>query len=333
MSKARAESTWKQYNYAFKRFQKWAAEVGQVALPCSAATAELYITYVGLSTESVAAAVSAYSAINAFHEVKGLVSPVKSATCKMILEGIRRSFGKPSTQSEFLSPSETGAFVAICLAAAPCRKSLRFLRAAWCEATCFRGAARFGDLVKVKRKDVKVEADKVEILFLERKNDKKHEGHTVSIPASHTALCYLRLTVDYFAALSKAGWDSPSSPVLPSLSKSSSLKSSEATYDEMKSVKRIVLSKMGLDKKRLGMHAPKVGAVCAMRDAGVPWEEIRLKSGWKKNSAMPERYAKKATKKMLEVDNTLCFYFGLLVSWRVAFGPSLTSFLLSILYT
>ena len=84
-----------------------------------------------------------------------------------------------------------------------------------------------------------------------------------------------------------------------------------ASYAEMRDVKRTVLSTMGLDEAQYGLHAPKVGAVCAMRDGGVPWEDIRVKAGWKKGSCMPERYAKKATKKMEEIDNKLCFYFGL----------------------
>ena len=332
MTKARADSTWKQYGYAFKRFEKWANDLGLATLPCSETTAELYITYVGLSLESVSAAISAFAAINAFHEVRGHPSPVKSAATKMILEGIRRSFGKPSVQSEFLSPAQTGAFVAICLAAAPSRRAFRFLRAAWCEATCFRGAARFGDLVRVKRGDVSISDDRVDILFLERKNDKRHEGHTVSIPATGGSLCYVRLTLDYFAALSAKGFHSPASLVLPSSEASETgQKDVAASYDEMRAVKKIVLQKMGLGHMRINMHAPKVGAICAMRDAGVDWEEIRLKSGWKKNSAMPERYAKKATKKMVEVDNTLCFYFGL-GSLEGGRSASHTSFLLSILY-
>ena len=77
-------------------------------LPASPETAELYLTFVALSTESVAAAVSEYAAIYAFQEVKGLLSHVKSLTVKMLLEGIRRSFGKPAVQSDFLSLAQTG---------------------------------------------------------------------------------------------------------------------------------------------------------------------------------------------------------------------------------
>ena len=72
-------------------------------------------------------------------------------------------------------------------------------------------------------------------------------------------------------------------------------------------MKKIVLQKMKLDPNKFGMHAPKVGAVCALRDGGTEWEDIRIKAGWKRNSAMPERYAKKAESKMIEIDNTLRF--------------------------
>ena len=160
---ARAKSTWKQYEYAFKRFEAWAKQAGAPSLPCSEDIAQLYIVFVAESKSSVAAAVTAYSAINAFHEVKGLPSPVKSPSTKMMLEGIRRKFGKPSVQSAFLSPGQTGAFVAVCLAASPVRKAPTFMRAAWVEAACFRGAIRFGDLIRVCRKDVTVFPDKVVI--------------------------------------------------------------------------------------------------------------------------------------------------------------------------
>ena len=72
-------------------------------------------------------------------------------------------------------------------------------------------------------------------------------------------------------------------------------------------VKEMVLKKMGLDPKSYKMHAPKVGAICAMRDAGVSWTDVRIRAGWKVNSAMPERYAKESVKKMSAADNTLCF--------------------------
>ena len=184
ISKSRADSTWKQYNYAFDRFKRWTAAMGAQALPCSEEVAQLYITYVAHAKSSVSAAISAYAAINAVHETKGFPSPVKTPSTKLILEGIKRTFGKPSKQSAFLSPEQTGAFVAVCLAAAPVRRALPFMRAGWCEAACFRGAARFGDLVRVVRKDVSVFKDKVIISFLERKNDKRHDGHDVIIPAT-----------------------------------------------------------------------------------------------------------------------------------------------------
>ena len=59
ISKSRADSTWKQYKYAFGRFQRWADGLSVETLPASTETAELYLTFVALSTESVAAAVSA----------------------------------------------------------------------------------------------------------------------------------------------------------------------------------------------------------------------------------------------------------------------------------
>ena len=53
------------------------------------------------------------------------------------------------------------------------------------------------------------------------------------------------------------------------------------------------------------MHAAKVGAIYALREAGFDWEDIRIRSGWKKGSAMPERYAKKALSKAREMDTAL----------------------------
>ena len=125
-------------------------------------------------------------------------------------------------------------------------------------------------------------------------------------------LCFRSLTVAYLALLHTMGVSAPDSPVLPTLTErpvNGSVK--PASYSEILSAKKMVLEKMGLDGKRIGLHAPKVGAVCAMRDAEVDWEDIRVKVGWKKNSVMPERYAQKATKRMVEIDNTLQFYFGL----------------------
>ena len=129
ITSSRAESTWKQYEYAFNRFKKWAEEMRVSSLPCSEDVGQLYITFVAHSKQSVAAAISAFAAINAFHERRGLVRPLQSKASKLILEGIRRTFGKPSKQSAFLSPTETGAFVAVCLAASPSRASPRFVRA------------------------------------------------------------------------------------------------------------------------------------------------------------------------------------------------------------
>ena len=40
------ESTWKQYDYAFKRFTLWAGQVGATLLPCSEEIAQLYIGFI-----------------------------------------------------------------------------------------------------------------------------------------------------------------------------------------------------------------------------------------------------------------------------------------------
>ena len=154
-----------------------------------------------------------------------------------------------------------------------------------------------------------MEEERVRISFLRRKNDQKGEGHEVIVPTSNSPPCFVRLSKDYIAALERNGLSGTELPMLPSLKKRSAKEEAvkSASYKEMRSVKKIVLQKMKLNPNKFCMHAPKVGAVCALRKGGTDWEDIRVKVGWKKNSAMPERYAKKAESRMIEIDNTLRF--------------------------
>ena len=107
VAKAKADSTWKQYTYAFERFKRWAEPLELPTLPTVAEVVELYLTHLGLSTQSVAPSVQAYAAIKAFHDLEGAVNPVSSPMAKLILEGIKQSYGKPAKQSSFLTVQQT----------------------------------------------------------------------------------------------------------------------------------------------------------------------------------------------------------------------------------
>ena len=135
----------------------------------------------------------------------------------------------------------------------------------------------------------------------EWKNDQKHED-----PGS--PLCIVKLTTEYIGLLTANGLSRDDSPMLPALNKDTgklAFPAATASYDDVQRVKKIVLRKLGLDPDAFGLHSPKVGAIYALRDAGVKWEDIQIKAGWKKGSPMPERYAQKAVQLLMALDNKL----------------------------
>ena len=196
--------------------------------------------------------------------------------------------------------------LALCIAAQRSAPSLH-LRSAWCEAICFRAASRFGDVNRLRRRDLTISPEGLKLVFLTWKNDQRHEGHTVFIQRSASVLCFVKLTEDYIKALEGAAVYPQDGFMLPQILEDSNavLPFTPSTYDDMKRLKFAVLRKMGLDPTSFGMHAAKVGAIYALREAGFDREDIRIRSGWKKGSAMPERYAKKALSKAKEMDTAL----------------------------
>ena len=76
-------------------------------------------------------------------------------------------------------------------------------REAWRELASFLTLARFSDLQRVRREDVRLDYQKkiVSISFKTRKNDQLHSGHVGYMYATNNRYCPFRLTERYLAQL------------------------------------------------------------------------------------------------------------------------------------
>ena len=80
-----------------------------------------------------------------------------------------------------------------------------------------------------------------------------------------------------------------------------------ATYGSCRAQQEVLLGMIGKDPKLFGLHSGKIGGVMALRESGVDWKSIQVRVGWAPKSPMPERYAMKAVKSLLEIDNKVAF--------------------------
>jgi hypothetical protein len=295
---SKAPSTRKQYEGAWQRFAMWAVVNDQPILPTTPGAIDYYLMHQLTIKKAVSPAQMACAAIADKHVALGLENPCLAPTIRMTIQGIKRKCGKPPVAARAMHKCLVKGLVHRAIGRdidtfGQDKATLTMWREAWRELICFLSLSRFSDLQRVKRKNVLITENRVQIDFLTRKNDQAHVGHTVFLQrAPGSRYCPVKLTKLYFARLPR----DPEGSVLPDLSQKWMF-ARPATYGACRTQQKKLLRRMGLDPEPYGLHSARVGGCECLEGGDVDKEDMIILAGWAAGSKMPTHYCKKAQRK------------------------------------
>ena len=192
----RADSTWKSYDPAFRRFAQWCAErkPPRCTLPASPFTVALYLTHVGRGAGSYSVVKTASAAIHSAHEVAGHLSPTSHHTVALARKGLERRIGRAPRNRKAPLPFGILSGMAADVRAAGSSRPDHLLRRFALVTLLVDYAAlfRYSDLASLKADAVEFFPDRAELRLDTRKNDQLREGSLVVLKRGTSAACPVR---------------------------------------------------------------------------------------------------------------------------------------------
>jgi site-specific recombinase XerD len=193
---SRAESTLRGYRSDWADFQRFCRLHWLDNLPAAPATVAAYISECADSGKLKAGSIQRrVSAIAAFHQVHGDISPTSSAEVKLTLAGVRRTLG---VAQQGKSPVLT-ADVAAMLAHLPA--TLLGVRDRALLLTGFAGAFRRSELVALNVEDLEFREDGLKVTIRRSKTDQEGAGQVIGI-AFGSKICPVRALQEWLTAAS-----------------------------------------------------------------------------------------------------------------------------------
>jgi hypothetical protein len=236
------------------------------------------------------------AAISRFHIESGFLSPTRHASVGAFIKGAKNLLGKPACPKAALTQDLLKQIFGYCIKSGVLAR-LDHYREAIFEMAAFLGMCRFSDLVRVKWENVKIMEDCVMIVFLTRKNDQAHAGHSVKLLYTGGLYCPVALFSRYADFLSRSfGSRYPGGGfLLPVIEKVRGLyrplPNKAVSRSAMRSTQKAVMLKVGIDFRLFGLHSGKNGgATLAAFVKRHSLAERTAFGGWAKHSLMADHY-------------------------------------------
>jgi integrase len=263
--------------YDWKSFSGWCSEAGLVALPASAETVGLYITYCLQCGRAVGTMARRACTISSVHKDRGYPSPVGPAVHK-ILSGARRDPNRPKSRG-----AKTALSVAnlrdISLKLGTTHEDLRDRAIVLFG---FHSAMRRSEIAALDVSDLNFEPAGVSVHIGRSKRDQVGAGCTLDIFAGQNeATCAVRALTAWLAV--RGDWDGPL--FLAKNTRGGFVKRRLGADGIYALIKRCV-KLVGLDPAKYGAHSLRSGMVTAALDAGVSDLQVMARSRHSKVSTL-----------------------------------------------
>jgi site-specific recombinase XerD len=184
---SRARATQRAYRSDWACFTRWCETRGVASLPASPETVALYLSDLA-GVKAVATIARRATSIAVAHRTARLESPTRSEEVRLVLAGIRRTFGVAARKKAPARVPELRRLVATLDPAHPGGVRDRALLSLG-----FAMAARRSELVALDVADVEETADGLMVNIARSKTDQEGEGVRVGVPfGSDPAVCPVR---------------------------------------------------------------------------------------------------------------------------------------------
>lgn len=280
---SRADSTAKKYLGAFRRWKVWARQNFLQVFPVRETHLVLYMQYIADSTGSKAAVEESYNAMAWIHAMGNSHSPTESQFTKVVLQGLQRSLAKPVVKKLPVTAEMLAAMVEDMEGSG----SLADLRLVTACIVSFAAFLRFDELVHVRPKDVKINADFMTIHIPNSKTDQLRKGDEVVVGRTGSKLCPVNMLEKYMA---QAGIHQDDShylfrPIVKTKHGEKLRESGSLSYTRLRECFKQKLRALGFPPEQYGLHSLRAGGATAAARGGVPDRLFKRHGRWRSDAA------------------------------------------------
>ena len=190
-----AVNTTSKYEQGWRRWSEWCqSHPESPPRPASPFYICLYINDLVLDNCKYGALTSASTGIRWGHLTCGMSNPMENDFVKVVLEGAKRTVGKPASQQKEPMTAEMTKHVVDFFGFGD---SLLHKRSVVICLLGFSGFLRISELIEIQVKHLKFDSGHLEITIPKAKNNQMREGHIVHIAKTHTRYCPVQWLRDY----------------------------------------------------------------------------------------------------------------------------------------
>ena len=150
----------------------------------------------------------------------------------------------------------------------------------------YAGFLRFDELSNLKESDVQILEEHMELFIESSKADQYRDGAWVVMARTPSKLCPVAMMERYQNLAQITSQDLPIFRGITNTSSGGKLrKGGSISYSRMREVVLDMLSAVGLDKCKLGLHSLRSGGASAAANAGVPDRGFQRHGWWQSENA------------------------------------------------
>ncbi len=270
---SKAASTWRAYQADLRDFTTWCQAHSLPPLPASPETVAAYLVDLA-ARRKVATVQRRLASISQQHAAAGHETPTRSATVRLIMQGIRRTHA-PAQGVRKVMPAVTSVIARI---VEPLTGSLIDVRDRALLLIGFAGAFRRSELAELRLADLTETEDGLRILLRQSKTDQEGQGIVKGIPfGSDERTCPVRAWRAWLASTGIVDGQA-----FRAVGRCTQLQIGTSISD--RTIANIVKSRVkaaGFDPERFSGHSLRSGLITAAAKAGVPERIIMKQSGHK----------------------------------------------------
>jgi len=296
----RAPNTVEKYVRAFLQWKSFAISKHLPFLPATGPHVALYLLKLLQSARSPAPLSTATFAIAWAHRKAGYRSPHLHHLPAQVLQAAKRILAAPTAKK---LPLTTRDVHKLCTKYLSSSTDLDTLQTLCLIVLGFSGFLRWDDLSQLHADDITFCNSYVALFLEKRKNDQFREGHWSCIAATDNPSCPVSLLRRFLRSSGATGHIKLFRRVA-NIRGTLSLRQEPMSYTRAREKVLHMLSEIGLDAKKYGLHSLRSGGASTAAAMGVPDRLIAHHGGWRSTEAR-EGYILESKASILNVSRSL----------------------------
>ena len=291
--KAKSPNTVKRYKACWARFTTWIKRNSAGSFPASPMDVGLFLTGISRQAASMSTVYAYFYAIRWGNAINGQCDPTEDPFPKSILEGCKRSISGVSKTKTPITPMIVES---ICARYANSSNSLRECRFACMAAFAFAGFLRIGELLSLKKNQVRI-SDGCLILFLPKsKTDVYGQGTEVVLSDVDSPACPRTVYASYQTFLENCEEDAfIFRPIASKKARKFRSGNRAMPYTKAREELRFFLRLLGHKPNEFTWHSFRHGGATTAANNDVPSRLLKAHGRWKSDRGC-EIYIKNSLK-------------------------------------